>query len=54
MAREKVLTTVPEDDDRKKVDAALRPKFLKEVIGQRKVAQRVDQLRCISDANEAA
>ena len=42
MAREKVLTTVPEDDDRKKVDAALRPKFLKEVIGQRKVAQRLE------------
>jgi len=42
MAREKVLTTVPDDDDRKKVDAALRPKFLKEVIGQRKVAQRLE------------
>src|SRR6478672_7589720 len=42
MAREKVLTTVPDDDDRKKVDAALRPKFLKEVIGQKKVAQRLE------------
>jgi len=42
MAREKVLTTVPEDDDRKKVDAALRPKLLKEVIGQKKVAQRLE------------
>ena len=41
MAREKVLTTVPEDDDRKKVDAALRPKLLKEVIGQKKVADRL-------------
>src|SRR5258708_1184648 len=42
MAREKVLTTVPDDDDRKKVDAALRPKLLKEVIGQKKVAQRLE------------
>ena len=42
MAREKVITTVPDDDDRKKVDAALRPKFLKEVIGQKKVAQRLE------------
>ena len=42
MAREKVLTAVPDDDDRKKVDAALRPKFLKEVIGQKKVAQRLE------------
>jgi holliday junction DNA helicase RuvB len=42
MAREKVLTTVPEDDDHKKVDAALRPKLLKEVIGQKKVAQRLE------------
>ena len=42
MAREKVLTTMPDDDARKKVDAALRPKLLKEVIGQRKVAERLD------------
>jgi Holliday junction DNA helicase RuvB len=42
MAREKVITTGPADDDRKKVDAALRPKLLKEVIGQRKVAERLE------------
>ena len=42
MAREKVITTVPDDDDRNKVDAALRPKLLKEVIGQRKVAERLE------------
>ncbi|HXD85484.1 MAG TPA: Holliday junction branch migration DNA helicase RuvB [Urbifossiella sp.] len=41
MAREKVLTTVP-DDESKKVDAALRPKLLQEVIGQKKVAQRLE------------
>ena len=42
MAREKVLTTVPAGDEPHKVDAALRPKFLKEVIGQRKVAERLE------------
>jgi Holliday junction DNA helicase RuvB len=42
VAREKVLTTVPGDDDRNKVDAALRPKLLKEVVGQRKVAERLE------------
>ncbi|MFO0805885.1 MAG: Holliday junction branch migration DNA helicase RuvB [Gemmataceae bacterium] len=42
MAREKVLTTVAEDEDRKKVDAALRPKLLAEVIGQKKVAERLE------------
>src|SRR5213596_2115755 len=42
MAREKVITAGPEDDGHKKVDAALRPKLLKEVIGQRKVAARVE------------
>src|SRR5882757_29917 len=41
MARGKVLTTVPDDDDRRKVDAALRPRFLREVIGQQAVAQRL-------------
>src|SRR4051812_8487032 len=42
MGREKVITTGPsDDDDAKKQDAALRPKLLKEVIGQRKVAQRL-------------
>ena len=41
MAREKVITTVP-DDDSNKHDAALRPKLLKEVIGQRKVAERLE------------
>ncbi len=43
MGREKVITTGPSDDgDGKKVDAALRPKLLKEVIGQRKVAERLE------------
>ena len=42
MGREKVITTVPGDDDPKKHDAALRPKLLKEVIGQRKVAERLE------------
>ncbi|HUR55037.1 MAG TPA: Holliday junction branch migration DNA helicase RuvB [Gemmataceae bacterium] len=43
MAREKVLTTVsPGDDEPNKVDAALRPKLLKEVVGQRKVAERLE------------
>src|SRR3954447_26989293 len=40
MAREKVITTVPADEAQK-VDAALRPKLLKEVIGQRHVAERL-------------
>src|SRR3954447_18510197 len=42
MAREKVIGAAAGDDDRKKVDAALRPKLLKEVIGQRKVAERLE------------
>jgi Holliday junction DNA helicase RuvB len=42
VAREKVLTTMPDDGDRNKVDAALRPKLLKEVVGQRKVAERLE------------
>jgi len=42
MSREKVIGPAPGDDDRKKVDAALRPKLLKEVIGQRKVAERLE------------
>ncbi len=41
MAREKVITTVPVDEV-KTQDAALRPKLLKEVIGQRKVADRLE------------
>lgn len=41
MAREKVITTPPGDDNNKH-DAALRPKLLKEVIGQRKVAERLE------------
>src|SRR5579885_2487077 len=41
MSREKVITTAPADEVRK-VDAALRPKLLKEVIGQRKVAERLE------------
>src|SRR5580692_662326 len=42
MAREKVIGPTPNDDDRRRQDAALRPKFLKEVIGQRKVAERLE------------
>ncbi|MBX9625820.1 MAG: Holliday junction branch migration DNA helicase RuvB [Gemmataceae bacterium] len=41
MAREKVLTTAPADEV-SKVDAALRPKLLREVVGQRKVAERLE------------
>src|SRR5215813_9946782 len=41
MSREKVLTTASSDEV-KKHDAALRPKLLKEVIGQRKVAERLE------------
>lgn len=41
MAREKVITSGPGDDTNKH-DAALRPKLLKEVIGQRKVAERLE------------
>src|SRR5919197_512355 len=41
MSREKVITTAPADEV-KRVDAALRPKLLKEVIGQRKVAERLE------------
>src|SRR5438270_2439614 len=40
MAREKVIGPGPEDETRK-VDAALRPKLLKEVIGQKRVAERL-------------
>src|SRR6476661_1599989 len=39
MARTPVITSVP-DDDRQR-DAALRPKFLREVIGQTEVARRL-------------
>src|SRR5215470_2745016 len=42
MAREKVIGPNGGDDERKKQDAALRPKLLKEVIGQRKVAERLE------------
>jgi holliday junction DNA helicase RuvB len=41
MPREKVLTTAPVEE-LKTQDAALRPKLLKEVIGQRKVAERLE------------
>ncbi|MCI0705185.1 MAG: Holliday junction branch migration DNA helicase RuvB [Planctomycetia bacterium] len=47
MAREKVITTVPADEVQKH-DAALRPKLLKEVIGQRKVAERLEIAVCAS------
>src|SRR5215813_13831841 len=43
MSREKVLTTASSDEV-KKHDAALRPKLLKEVIGQRQVAERLEIL----------
>lgn len=42
MAREQVIGPGPADDGQKKVDAALRPKLLKEVVGQRKVAERLE------------
>src|SRR5580704_15155492 len=42
MAREKVIGPTPNDDDRRRQDAALRPRLLKEVIGQRKVARRLE------------
>src|SRR5215475_238914 len=41
MGREKVITTVPAEEV-KTQDAALRPKLLKEVIGQKKVAERLE------------
>jgi holliday junction DNA helicase RuvB len=40
MPRETVITGGPIDDDRKR-DDALRPRYLREVIGQRAVAQRL-------------
>src|SRR3954471_25009904 len=40
MARTPVVTAMPDDDDRKR-DAALRPKYLREVIGQTEVARRL-------------
>ena len=40
MARTPVITSVPDEDDRKR-DAALRPRFLREVIGQTAVARRL-------------
>jgi Holliday junction DNA helicase RuvB len=54
MAREKVITTGPApDDDRRRQDAALRPKLLKEVIGQRKVAERLEiAVRAAKKLNE--
>jgi Holliday junction DNA helicase RuvB len=42
MAREKVIGPTPDDDDRRRQDAALRPRLLKEVIGQQKVARRLE------------
>ncbi|HVK07800.1 MAG TPA: Holliday junction branch migration DNA helicase RuvB, partial [Gemmataceae bacterium] len=40
MARTPVVTAAPDDDDRRR-DAALRPKLLREVIGQTEVARRL-------------
>ncbi|MCS6863634.1 MAG: Holliday junction branch migration DNA helicase RuvB [Gemmataceae bacterium] len=45
MARETVIRTSPADEARKQ-DAALRPKLLREVIGQRKVAERLEIAVC--------
>ena len=42
MAREKVIGPASGDESAKAHDAALRPKLLKEVIGQRKVAERLE------------
>ncbi len=41
MAREKTIGPTAGDEERQKVDAALRPKLLREVIGQKKVADRL-------------
>ena len=40
MAREKIISEAPTEDARKR-DAALRPKLLREVIGQKKVSERL-------------
>lgn len=42
MAREKVIGETAGDDDRQRQDAALRPKLLKDVIGQQKVSRRLE------------
>lgn len=42
MPREAVIGAAAPTDETKKVDAALRPKLLREVIGQRKVAERLE------------
>src|SRR5436853_1565867 len=41
MAREAIVQGVHPDDDDKKRDAALRPRLLREVIGQKAVVQRL-------------
>ncbi len=43
MARQAIVQTEPPEDDRKR-DAALRPRFLREVIGQQSVKQRLEIL----------
>ena len=43
MARQPIVTNETPDDDRKR-DAALRPRFLREVIGQHSVKQRLEIL----------
>ena len=40
MAREAIVQSTPNGDDRER-DAALRPRWLREVIGQRAVVQRL-------------
>src|ERR1043166_1861268 len=44
MARQPIVTSNGEGDDDKKRDAALRPRFLREVIGQQPVKQRLEIL----------
>src|SRR5262245_42684580 len=41
MPRQAVVQSEPPDDDGKQRDAALRPRWLREVIGQQKVVQRL-------------
>src|SRR5260370_33157909 len=41
MAREAIVTAGPPEEDRQR-DAALRPRWLREVVGQKKVVQRLN------------
>src|ERR1700676_3077008 len=42
MAREAIVQANPDDDSRRDHDAALRPRWLREVIGQKAVVQRLN------------